>query len=143
LFDVSLAFILVDWGHRLTFAVRLLVGVTSLSGCCAPDTCYVATSRFDELDPVVSELEKFEQQNGRFPERLEELFPEGLPFGITPDRNGTRSYRFATEEGGFSTFYYGPAEGTIGSPLQSKSSDQVVALHFSYVGGGVLAGMND
>ena len=121
----------------------MVVGAVMLSGCCAPDSCYVAKSRFDQLDPVIAELLAFQQLHGHFPVRLEELFPDGLPDDIASDENEHGSYRFATEKGGFTTLYYGPAEGMLGSPLRGKTSEQAVALHFTYVGGGVLSGMND
>lgn len=108
----------------------------TLAGCCAPDTCSSARSRFAELDPVIVGLVAFEGENGRFPERLEEAFPAGLPDGLTAVEGQDNLYRFAKERGGLSTFWYGRGAGIGASP-------DAVGLRFSYVGGGLIAGMND
>lgn len=117
------------------FATALLAPL-ALSACCAPDSCYTAQSRFDKLDPVTEQLLIFEEQYGRFPESLEEAFPKGLPNGIRPVKDHKGLYRFAQEDSNFPTFSYG-REAEPGGPRDE------ITLHFSYVGGGLLAGMND
>lgn len=116
--------------------VTVLLAPLVLSACCAPDRCSVAQSRFDKLDPVISEILRFEEEYGRLPDSLEEAFPEGLPKGIQPVEDHKGLYRLAQEEGNFPTFSYG-MEARRGGPKDE------IALHFSYVGGGLLAGMND
>ena len=107
-----------------------------LSGCCAPDRCYVAQSRFDKLDPVIGQITRFEASNGRLPDSLEEAFPDGLPEGIEAVPGEEGQYRFAGQGDNFPTFSYGRS-GWLGGPAEE------ITLHFSYVGGGLIAGMND
>ena len=113
-----------------------LVGTLALSACCAPDRCYVARSRFEVLDPVISRLQSFEAERGRFPDTLEEAFPEGLPDGIRPLEGHKGYYGFSIDDGNFPTFSYGRF-GRAGAPRE------VNTIHFRYVGGGLYRGMND
>lgn len=121
------------WFGRLAL---LLIAPVLVSGCCAPESCYVAMSRFEKLDPVIAQILLFEDQEGRLPESLEEAFPDGLPEGIEPLKGDEGFYRFAQEDGNFPTFSYGRE-----SPTGGRKDE--ITLHFRYVGGGLIAGMND
>lgn len=107
-----------------------------LSGCCAPDRCYVAQSRFDALDPVIAEVLRFETREGRLPGSLEEAFSDGMPVGIEPLPGEEGQYRFAGQGENLPTFSYGRS-GWLGG------AEEEITLHFRYVGGGLIAGMND
>ncbi len=123
-------------------AVALSLG---LSGCCAPDACYVAQSRFTELDPVVDQLVLFKEEHGYFPATLEDAFPKGLPRGISRTDGNSGDYTFRLEQGGFAWFSY-DSLGKLGlvsqAEAQDRSTDGHYALAFNYVGGGIIAGMN-
>ncbi|MFM7335088.1 MAG: hypothetical protein ACKO1H_11885 [Tabrizicola sp.] len=106
-----------------------------LSGCCAPDRCDTATSRFEKLDPVIAQVLLFEDREGRLPDTLEEAFPESLPKGIKSLEGRKGYYGFENEDGNFPTFSYGRF-GPPGDPRVETT------IQFSYVGGGLLGGMN-
>ena len=85
---------------------------------------------------MTSRLQSFEAEHGRFPVSLEEAFPEGLPEGIEPLEGYKGYYGFAKDDGNFPTFSYGRFGGA-GVPTEEST------IHFRYVGGGLLGGMND
>ncbi len=119
--------------YRLVWAI---LASLVLSACCAPDRCAIARSRFDVLDPVINQLLIFEGQNGRFPESLEEAFPNGLPDGIEPLPNAPGAYDFVGKSDNFPTFNYGLI-------AVAKGQKPTATLIFWYVGGGgLLTGMN-
>ena len=121
---------------RLGIMVATILLFASLSGCCAPDRCYVVQSRFEVLEPVTNRLKSFEAENGRLPANLEEAFPEGLPKGIKALEGRKGDYGVAKDDGNSLTFSYGR------NAWPGADADEF-AIHFSYVGGGLLAGMND
>jgi hypothetical protein len=118
----------------------------ALSGCCAPDACYVAQSRFAELDPLVEQLLLFKEVRGYFPATLEDAFPNGLPSGVSWKDGNAGDYAFRLERGGFAWFSYDSLDklGLVSkAQAQDGSTDGQYGLWFSYVGGGIIAGMND
>lgn len=121
---------------RISKLIWAILASLVLSACCAPDRCAIARSRFEVLDPVISQLLIFEGQNGRLPESLEEAFPDGLPVGIKPFPNVAGAYEFTGESDNFPTFNYG-----LYSAI--KGQKPTATLQFWYVGGGrLLTGMN-
>jgi len=114
-----------------------------LSGCCAPDACYVARTRFTELDPVTTELLLYEQQHGHFPATLEEAFADGLPTGIHRDSSNYGIYTFTRDRGGFGWVSYDKLSSLgLAEPSPVGLAKEEYALSFSYVGGGIIGFMN-
>ena len=131
---------------RTKLSVSAVVLSLGLSGCCAPDACYVAQSRFAELDPVVEQLLLFKEERGVFPATLEDAFPNGLPTGMSRKDGNSGAYAFRLERGGFAWFTYDSLDklGMVSkAQAQDGSTNGHYGLWFSYVGGGIIAGMND
>jgi hypothetical protein len=131
---------------RLRGMMVALLVTLGVSACCAPDTCHVAKYRFAELEPIVARLLEFHRGHGSFPATLEEAFPEGIPKGIVRSDELAGNYAFRKEKGGFTKFTYASLEESgMVSQAQFRDGSAVghYALSFSYVGGGILSGMND
>ncbi len=98
-----------------------------LYGCCSPDTCATAKNTFSALVPVTDALKSYHQQNGKSPDSIEYLFPNGLPSNISANyRHGQSmpTYWVKTSDGGGVTFGY-------------NDTSSGGTLRFSYTGPGM------
>ena len=129
-----------------------LVVLSFLGGCCAPDTCTTAQSRFRTLEAVTESILAFHDAHGRYPADLDELFSSGVPDGIIKTYTEGRgpldrqlTYTFEDAADNLPRLEYHSANDLLfPSRYIADRRGGNVLLSFSYVGGGmVFGGMND